>query len=127
MKKEVMVPLELCNLWNCFFLEIGGQHPNVSTGMAAAIIALDRWQPDTLYLAGFDKVLAPWTDGYQCTVPTAFNNGGKSDTGHDWSTEHRMLAYLCAHFNVRILDLADVGREAPPTVKLQNEAAPCLQ
>lgn len=99
------VPLELCNFWNCFFLELGGKHPNVSTGMAAMIIALDRYKPDTLVLAGFDKVLNPATPGYACTVPTPFNSGGTKDTGHDWGTEHKMLPYLAQHFNCRIEEI----------------------
>ena len=101
------VPLDLCNLWNCFFLELGGKHPNVSTGMAALIIALDRFKPETALLAGFDKVLDPESEGYQCTVPTPFNNGGKSDTGHDWATEKKLLPFLCAHFECEIHNLAD--------------------
>lgn len=105
--KSVYIPLELCNFWNCFFLEMGGAHPNVSTGMAALIIALDKWKPDTALLAGFDKVLDPTTEGYQCTVPSPFNNNGTQDTGHDWATEHRMLPYLCSYFKCDIHDLQD--------------------
>lgn len=105
--KKTHVPIELCNLWNCFFLELGGKHPNVSTGMAALIIAMDRWSPKNVYLAGFDKVLNPETEGYKCTVPTVFNAGGTKDTGHDWTVEHKMLPYLCSHFSCAILDLKD--------------------
>lgn len=104
--KQVHIPLDLTNLWNCFFLELGGRHPNVSTGMAAIIIALDRFKPDVLYLAGFDKLLNPSSEGYACTVPSLFNEGGTKDTGHDWETENQMLPYLAAHFRTRITDLA---------------------
>lgn len=103
---KIHIPLEVCNLWNCAFLELGGEHPNVSTGMAAVIIALDRWKPETLYLAGFDKVLHPYSDGYECTVPTLWNAGGEKDTGHDWETENLLLPYLATAFNTRILNLA---------------------
>jgi hypothetical protein len=103
---KVIIPLEVCNLWNGFFREIGGRHPNVSTGVAAVIIALDRLKPSKLYLAGFDKVLNPGSPGYKCTVPTLFNNGGNSDTGHDWYTERSLLSYLAANYKVEIEDLA---------------------
>lgn len=102
----VHVPQALCNFWNCFFLELGGKHPNVSTGTAALIIALDRLPVDTVYLAGFDNVLDPSIKGYKCTVPTAFNAGGTKSTGHDWLTENKMLPYLSAHFNKGILNIA---------------------
>ena len=96
---KVIVPLEVCNLWNAFFQEMGGRHPCVSTGMAAAIIALDIKKPEKLLLAGFDKVLDPSLPGYQCTVPTPFNAGGTKDTGHDWEKERELLNYLAAHYS----------------------------
>lgn len=97
---------DITNLWNAFFLELGGKHPNVSTGMAALIIALDRLKPEKAYIAGFDKVLDPNTEGYRCTVPTPFNDEGRRDTGHDWVTENKMLGYLAAAFKTEIVDLA---------------------
>ena len=109
----IHVPLELCNLWNAFFAELGGKHPNVSTGTAALIIALDRLPAKTVYLAGFDNVMDPNIRGYRCTVPTAFNAGGTKDTGHDWATEHRLLPYLEAHFSKRILNLASRDDVSP--------------
>ncbi len=112
--KPIHVPLELCNLWNCFFQELGGQHPCISTGTAALIIALDRLPVDTVYLAGFDNVLNPDTKGYRCTVPTAFNDGGRKDTGHDWRKEHELLPYLSAHFKKRILPLDAGGHDVSP-------------
>lgn len=101
---KIHIPLDVCNLWNCAFLELGGQHPNVSTGMGALIIALDRYRPQTAFLAGFDKVLRPDSQGYQCTVPTPFNEGGTKDTGHDWQAENALLPYLATSFNVEIRD-----------------------
>lgn len=112
---KIHIPLEVCNLWNAAFLELGGQHPNVSTGMGAAIIALHLKRPETLFLAGFDNVLAPKTDGYKCTVPTLYNAGGTKSTGHDWRKEHELLPYLATHFRVKIANLAG-GKvvHAPP-------------
>jgi hypothetical protein len=103
---KVIIPLEVCNLWNCFFLELGGRHTNVSTGLAAVIIALDRLKPQTLYLAGFDNVMDPNIKGYKCTVPTLYNKNGTKDTGHDWQTENRMLPYLALKYGTEIRDLA---------------------
>jgi len=77
------------------------------------IIALDKFQPDTLYLAGFDNVLDPSIEGYTGTVPTAWNEGGTKDTGHDWKTENAMLPYLAAHFKVEIRDLAGRHKFSP--------------
>jgi hypothetical protein len=103
----IHVPLELCTFWNHFFREdLKGQHPNVSTGMAAVIIALDKYRPEKLYLAGFDKVLNPDLPGYKSTVATAFNNNGNSDTGHDWKKENELLPYLQEFYKTKIIPLA---------------------
>lgn len=104
-RSKVHVPLEACNLWNAAFLELGGKHPNVSTGMGAVVIALELKRPKTLYLAGFDNVLDPKIWGYKSTVPTAFNQGGSKDTGHDWFTEHKLLPYLATHYKAEIASI----------------------
>ena len=114
---RVRVPLDVCNLWNAAFLELGGRHPNVSTGMAAIVIALELRRPEVLTLAGFDKVLNPSVEGYQSTVPTPWNDGGKKDTGHDWGTENKLLGYLATHYNVRIESLAGGNYVSPGRVE----------
>lgn len=111
--KTVHVPEELCNLWNAAFRELGANHPNVSTGLAALIIGLDRFKPKTAYLAGFDKVLHPDTEGYQCTVPTPWNAGGTKDTGHDWAKERDLIPYLATAFQCEIKDLAGTFKAVP--------------
>src|SRR4051812_30793711 len=88
-RKSVQVPLDLTNLWNCFFLELGGKHPNVSTGMGAIVIALDRFKPEVLYLAGFDTLLDPAIK-YSSTVETPWNKDGNYPD-HDWEVENQML------------------------------------
>jgi hypothetical protein len=103
---KVFVPLDVCNEWNQKFCEIGGRHPNLSTGMGAVVIALDRLKPGRVLLAGFDNVINPGVEGYKSTVPTPFNAGGTKDTGHDWLTEHKMLPLLANHYKARIEDLA---------------------
>lgn len=103
---EIYIDLETCNLWNCAFLEIGGKHPNVSTGTGALIMALEKFKPSQVCLAGFDNVMNPKIDGYQCTVPTPFNDGGSKDTGHDWQTENKLLPFLATFFQSEITDFS---------------------
>lgn len=102
---KVLVPLAECNVWNEVFRGMGAKHPNVSTGMAAVIIALELTHPKTLTIAGFDKVLKPSMTGYISTVPTSFNAGGTADTGHDWLAEHQLLKFLAQSFKCEIVDL----------------------
>lgn len=104
---KVIVPQNECNVWNEVFRGMGAKHPCVSTGMAAIIIALELTHPKTLYLAGFDKVLDPKSEGYVSTVPTPFNKGGSADTGHDWQKEHELLKFLSHSFKCEIVNLAD--------------------
>ncbi|HJS82621.1 MAG TPA: hypothetical protein VJ742_07265 [Nitrososphaera sp.] len=112
-RSKVFIPLETCNLWNAAFLELGGRHPNVSTGMGAVIIALELKRPKVLYLAGFDNVVNPKTHGYRCTVPTPFNSNGTKDTGHDWEKENELLAYLQEYYKTKIIDLAGHNNRTP--------------
>lgn len=114
---QVIIPLQACNLWNAMFLELGGKHRNVSTGMAAIIIALELKRPEKLYLAGFDKVLNPETPGYACTVPTDWNKNGTADTGHDWFTEKKLLDYLAAHYKTKIINLARSNDVSPSLIQ----------
>lgn len=126
LNKPIDIPVELCALWNGAFREMGGRHPNVSTGLAAAIMAIDRWKPEVLYLAGFDKVWNPDTPGYFCTVPTPFNANGTKDTGHDWSTESALLSYIAAHYQVRIEDLAGRYHVQPDGLRTICKAVPAI-
>lgn len=105
-RAKVEIPLDACNLWNAAFRELGGRHPNVSTGLGAVIIALVLKRPEVLYLAGFDNVISPKTQGYRSTVPTPFNADGTQSTGHDWQKEHELLPYLATAYRTRIESLA---------------------
>lgn len=120
----VVIPIEVCDLWNGFFRELGAKHPNVSTGMAAVLIALDRLRPSKLVLAGFDKVLNPGSEGYRCTVPTLFNNGGKSDTGHDWKVENMLLSYLAAHYKAEIESIDSNHHISPTGLHVRKKMSP---
>lgn len=104
---KVIVPLRECEVWNEVFRCMGANHPNVSTGLAAIIIALELTQPKKLTIAGFDKLLNPKIDGYTSTVPTSFNAGGSKDTGHDWAKELELLKFLSYSFKCEIVNLAD--------------------
>lgn len=103
--QKIRIALEACRLWNAAFLELGGKHPNVSTGLGALITALELKKPEVVYLAGFDKVSNPEIKGYTSTVPTIWNAEGQKDTGHDWSTENKLLGYLQAHYRIPIKDI----------------------
>lgn len=120
---RVKVPLEACNAWNAFFRQMGGQHPNVSTGLGALIIALELRRPRVVHLAGFDKVWSPETEGYQSTVPTPWNDGGNKDTGHDWAAEHVLLQSLSDYYQSRIESLAGGHVVSPSEAALRAEVS----
>lgn len=123
-RSKIHVPLDTCNLWNAAFLELGGQHPNVSTGMGAVIIALHLKRPKKLYLAGFDNVLKPSIEGYNSTVATEFNAGGTVSTGHDWETENKLIPFLAAAYGAEIRDLAGTYKALPPTIDARSNDVP---
>lgn len=94
---RIRVLKEQSMVWNKVFRDMGGRHPNVSTGMMAIICVCELLNPRVLTLAGFDTVLNPKLD-YISTVPSPFNDGGTKHTGHDWLTENRLLQFLKHHF-----------------------------
>ena len=83
-----MIPLSLSNHWNSRFREIGGKHPNVSTGLAAIFIAAHYYEPNQICLVGFDTLLDP-------TIPFTRNENaprtGVGQINHDWETENKLL------------------------------------
>jgi hypothetical protein len=94
---RVRVLTEQSRVWNKLFRDMGGKHPNVSTGMAAVISACELLNPRVLRLAGFDVLFNPALP-YVSTVPSPFNNGGTKDTGHDWACESKLLQFIGEHF-----------------------------
>lgn len=94
---RVRVLTEQSRVWNKLFRDMGGKHPNVSTGMAAIISACEILNPRVLSLAGFDILFNPYL-AYVSTVPSPFNDGGTKDTGHDWFCESRLLQFIGEHF-----------------------------
>lgn len=94
---RVRVLAQQSHVWNKLFRDMGGQHPNVSTGMAAIISVCELLNPRVLHLAGFDILLNPKL-AYVSTVPSPFNDGGSKDTGHDWVSENKLLQFIGEHF-----------------------------
>lgn len=91
-QRPVMIPLDYCNSWNERFRRIGGQHPNVSTGMAAILIALLRYDIKEISLAGFDTLLDPTLDFKR--HPDVPSTGLGEKAGHDWIKENELLNNL---------------------------------
>jgi len=94
---RVRVLTEQSKTWNKLFRDMGGKHPNVSTGMAAIISVCEILNPRVLHLAGFDTVFNPRLP-YESTVPSPFNDGGTKSTGHDWIAENQLLQFIGEHF-----------------------------
>lgn len=108
----VMIPLKLCNHWNQVFRDMGGKHPNVSTGMAAIIISahyyapndvftgcFDEYDPVTINLAGFDTLMNPKNGFYRNPeIPRS----GTGEIFHDWGTENQLLKNIEDAYNVKI-------------------------
>lgn len=94
---RVRVLVHQSGVWNQLFRDMGGKHPNVSTGMAAIISVCEILNPRVLHLAGFDTVFNPRLP-YESTVPSPFNDGGTKSTGHDWMAENQLLQFIGEHF-----------------------------
>lgn len=95
----VMIPLKLCNHWNQIFRDMGGKHPNVSTGTASIIIAAHYYEPMSITLAGFDTLLDP-TKEFTRNDEIPRSGIGKID--HDWFTEHALLDKLSEGYGCEI-------------------------
>ena len=95
----IIVPLELIKGWNKQFLDLGGKHPNVSTGMAAIIIAGHHLRPEKITLAGFDTLVDP-------KVPFTRNDAiprtGAGVITHDWETENLLLKQVSEYFGFTV-------------------------
>lgn len=96
--KPVMIPMALSYHWNQEFLRMGGQHPNVSTGMAAIIFSCYRWSPDVIRLFGFDTLLDP---SKSFTRDERIPRSGYGYIDHDWETENKLLDRLKDVYGVR--------------------------
>lgn len=100
LQKPVMIPLGFINTWNARFRQMGATHPNVSTGMAAILIAIHRWKPDSIHLAGFDTLLNPAIEfDRNSEVP---RSGSGPYPAHDWIKENELLSVLCDTYKMEI-------------------------
>jgi len=91
-QKPVLIPLAYCNRFNEAFRARFANHPNVSTGMAAILIALHRYDPEEITLAGFDTLLDPSIEFAR--HPDVPSTGLGVLAGHDWEAENRLLKSL---------------------------------
>lgn len=100
---KVMVPLNLCNMWNHVFRQLGGRHQNVSTGMAAIIICANQYRPSQIVLAGFDTLMDP---SIQFSRNDAVPRTGVGEfPDHDWETEHKLLTHIEQAYKLKISQL----------------------
>jgi len=99
-KKELnaylWIPLNLCNTWNAKFRNLGAKHPNVSTGMASIVMALERFRPETLQIAGFDTLFNPELPFTRAELPRT----GTGAINHDWIKENQLLTMLRDFYKV---------------------------
>lgn len=100
LQKPVMIPLAFVNTWNSRFRQMGATHPNVSTGMGAILIAIHRWKPDVIHLAGFDTMLNPLIEfNRHDGIP---RSGFGKYPAHDWVKENELLDVLRETYTVEI-------------------------
>lgn len=100
--RPVLVPLELMNDWNRRFRDMGGNHPNVSTGMAAIIIAGCFLRPTQITLPGFDTLLDP---SVEFSRNNAIPRTGHGVIDHDWKKENELLKQVSEMYGFTIATL----------------------
>ena len=105
--KPHYVALNETKIWNDKFKKETGYHKglgaygrNISTGLAAIVIAAARLKPEKIILAGFDTLLDP-TIEYE----SVFNPGTKHKHMHFWAIENKMLKEISSHYNVEFITL----------------------
>lgn len=104
-KLNYIIPVEETEYWNEKFRQksryfgVGADGRNVSTGLAALIIA--SWRlGGKIILAGFDTVLNPKLDYYSVYNPTT-----RVAHNHKWDIEHEMLPEIAEHYGVELCAL----------------------
>jgi len=103
LERPVVLPWHTCNHWNNFFRQMKKKttnHHNVSTGMAAIIIACSQWKPEEIKLFGFDTLMNP-------SIPfTRHGSIPRSGVGpypdHDWQRENDLVKVLENTYRCRI-------------------------
>lgn len=103
LQTPVMIPLKFINHWNQYFRQTGAGHPNVSTGMGAILIAIHRWKPEKIVLAGFDTLLHPTKEFTRHSdIP---RSGFGPYPNHDWGAENALLRVLEKTYSLKIEDI----------------------
>ena len=103
LQKPIMIPLKFVNHWNTYFRQMGAKHPNVSTGMGAVLIAIHRWRPEKIVLAGFDTLMNPETEfSRHDSIP---RSGFGPYPNHDWEKENKLIPILEQTYNLKIEEL----------------------
>ena len=103
--ENYIVPLKETEYWNEIFRErsgyggIGSEGRNISTGLAAIIIAAWRLKKDII-LAGFDTLLNPALDYHSVYNPTT-----RVAHCHKWCIENAMLPEISEHYGVNLCAL----------------------
>ena len=110
LQQPIMIPLGFVNTWNARFRQMGATHPNVSTGMAAILIAIHRWKPSEIILAGFDTMLDPTIEFSRHTkIP---RSGFGKYPGHDWAKENELLSVLRDAYNMEIICIPMISQSS---------------
>jgi hypothetical protein len=94
-----MIAQNLTDYWNDIFRKSGAHHPNVSTGLAAIIMAAHYYEPQQITLIGFDTLLNP--------KEPFLRNDASPRTGvgvitHDWQKENELLYTLADQYRFQI-------------------------
>lgn len=106
LQKPLMIPLAFSNNWRSRFQQMGSTFPNVSTGTAAILFTIHRWEPETILLAGFDTVMNPKIRfARHEDVPRSTKDSTKPFPPHDWATENKLLKKLEEIYNMEIKDI----------------------
>ena len=103
-----MIPLDLCNHWNGKFREAGATHPNVSTGLAAILVAAHYYEPALVVLAGFDTLLNP---GLEFTRNDEIKRTGVGSSLHDWKAENALLPTIEKAYDTQIVSIDEVEQQ----------------
>jgi hypothetical protein len=101
MGRPVLIPKALCTEWNDQFRKTA-THQNISTGLAAILIAAYYMNPETIVLAGFDTLVDP-------EIPFTRNNliprTGVGLINHDWKEENSLLKKMSEQYKFMIATL----------------------
>jgi hypothetical protein len=82
------------------YIGAGPKGRNVSIGLAAAITAIERFNPDELWMAGCDTLLNP-----NIPYESLYNPHTRADEAHLWESENRLLHIVAERHGTKICEL----------------------